>query len=157
MTMVSVRTGLMDDANTLAPKLRTPDRREILAATGEEPLAALKRSIAWSDPCYALVDELGIVIALFGVVPDNVNRDIGSVWLLGSYELVNHSIQFVKHCRNWVDILQEDYRVIWNYVDARNEVHIKWLKWCGFTFLRLVDNYGVEQRPFYEFEKVRGE
>lgn len=81
--------------------------------------------------------------------------DIGSVWLLGAQELNNYSLYFLRHCRSWVNKLQEDYIVLWNYVDARNKVHIRWLKWCGFTFLRLINNHGVEQRPFYEFERVR--
>ncbi len=83
------------------------------------------------------------------VVPDAANADMGSVWLLGSRELVAHSEYFIRHSRYWIDKLQERYRVLWSYVDVRNEVHINWLEWCGFTFLRLVGNYGIEQRQFF--------
>lgn len=145
----------MEDASQLAPRLRVADILEIQAATGESPLTALKRSIACSNPCYTLVNDSNLVLASFGVIPDMNHIDMGSVWLLGAQELNNYSLYFLRHCRSWVNKLQEDYIVLWNYVDARNKVHIRWLKWCGFTFLRLINNHGVEQRPFYEFERVR--
>jgi hypothetical protein len=155
--MLNIRQALLDDAVHLAPKLRIADKQEIQAATGEEPFVALKRSIYSSHPCYAVVDEFDCVIALFGVIPDINNADVGSIWLLGSCALTAYPLYFLKHCKHWVDKLQEDYSILWNYIDARNEVHIRWLKWCGFTILNLVEDYGVEKRPFYEFERLRNE
>ncbi|MGH9903554.1 MAG: hypothetical protein ACRD68_17245, partial [Pyrinomonadaceae bacterium] len=77
------------------------------------------------------------------------------VWLLASPELARHPF-FFRHSRYWVEQLHERYRVLWNCVDVRNEVHIRWLKWCDFTFLRRIEEYGAGRMPFYEFTKVRG-
>jgi hypothetical protein len=145
----------MRDAAGLAPRLRTADLREIAANVGEDPLSVLERGVAWSDPCYVIVDGEERPLALFGVVPDADCADAGLVWLLGSEELVRHSFFVLRNSRTWIERLHQRYKVLWNYVDARNEVHIRWLKWCGFDFLRLVEQHGAEQRPFYEFRKVR--
>jgi hypothetical protein len=32
---------------------------------------------------------------------------------------------------------------------------MNWLRWCGFRFIRLEERYGVEQRPFWNFERTR--
>ena len=60
---------------------------------------------------------------------------------------------FLKQCRELVNFLAKEHKILWNYVDCRNELHIKWLKWCGFKFLRKV-NYGVLNQPFYEIIKI---
>lgn len=155
--MILVRPAIIEDADELAPRLRAADVQEIKANLGEPPLIVLESGIASSDPCYAAVNEEDKVLALFGVVPDSRTDDVGMIWLLGSNELLTHSVYFLRHCRKWVEKLHEQYRVLWNYVDARNEIHIRWLKWCDFTVLELIERHGVEQRPFYEFTKERGQ
>jgi hypothetical protein len=154
--MIQTRPAQDGDAFELAPKLRAADLQEIEANLGEDPLIVLERSIAISNPCYAVVDEADNPMALFGAAPDTGDAETGMVWLLGSNELVAHPFYVLRNSRKWVEKLHQCYKVLWNCVDARNEVHIRWLKWCGFEFIRLIEQYGVEQRPFYEFEKVRG-
>ncbi|MDQ3684467.1 MAG: hypothetical protein M3430_02535 [Acidobacteriota bacterium] len=153
--MVQVRLAKPEDAAALATRLRVADREEIKAAVGEEPRVVLERSVSWSDPCCAVVNGEAAPIALFGAVPEANDPDLGIVWLLASDELIKHHFFVARNSRAWVAELHQRYRVLWNCVDARNEVHIRWLKWCGFKFLRLIEKYGVEQRPFYEFERVR--
>ena len=153
--MIQVRAAKPGDANELAPRLRQADIQEIKANLGEIPLIVLESGIASSDPCYAAADEEDRVLALFGVIPDSLADDVGMIWLLGSDDLLTHSFYFLRHCREWIEKLHERYRVLWNYVDARNEIHIRWLEWCDFTLLRLIKRHGVEQRPFYEFTRAR--
>lgn len=153
--MIQIRPVKLADVNQLAPKLRVADIQEIKAAIGEDPGDVLERNVGWSDPCYAVVDGEDAPIALFGAVPEVNDPDLGIVWLLASDELIKHHFFIARNSRAWVAEMHRRYRVLWNCVDARNEVHIRWLKWCGFKFLRLIEKYGVEERPFYEFEKVR--
>ncbi|MCP5419730.1 MAG: hypothetical protein H6970_10700 [Gammaproteobacteria bacterium] len=131
--------------------------REIAAASGDDPLIVLQQCVVWSDPCYAIVDECvdDIPLALFGASPDPVKAGMGRVWLLGSDDLAHYSATFLRHSREWVEKLHEPYPVLWNYIDARNELHLRWLNWCGFRIIRRIECYGPEKRPFYEFEKVR--
>lgn len=153
--MMSVRAAEVRDAAELAPELRHADLREIQAASGEDPLVVLERGIALSEPCYAVLNEAGKPVALFGVVSEPSHVGVGTVWLLGSDELVRSSFSLLRSCRPWVERLQQRYEILWNCVDARNQIHIRWLKWCGFSIVGLVESYGIEQRPFYEFSRAR--
>ncbi len=152
--MVKVRPARSTDGK-IAQRLREADLREIKANLGQDPLIVLERGIAQSDPCYTVVNEQNKPLALFGVVPDTGDPDVGLVWLLASDELAQHPFFVLRNTHKWVEKLQRQYRVLWNHIDARNELHIRWLQWSGFTVLRRIENFGVEQRPFYEFEKVR--
>jgi hypothetical protein len=138
----------------LAPRLRAADVREIRAALGVEPLGVLRAGVARSDPCFAIQDPDDTLLALFGATPDRRETDVGVVWLLAANELTAHPFWFLRNCRSWVERLHRRYRVLRNYVDARNAVHIRWLQWCGFTILGRLDHYGVERRPFYEFTRA---
>jgi len=151
-----VRAAGEGDARKLSLRLRDADLRELCAATGEAPLAALQRGVASSEPCFAVVNERDVPLAIFGVVPDleSGKGQAGIVWMLGSADLCRHSTTFLRHSREWVDQLHESYDLLWNCVDARNTIHIRWLKWCGFRFYRRIETYGVEQRPFLEFARV---
>jgi len=150
-----VRPGRFVVTPQLPPRLRETDLHEIAAHLGERPLVVLQRGIAESDPCYAVVNDDEKPVALFGVVPDTSDPDVGLIWLLASDELAKHPFFVLRNTRKWVERFQQQYRVLWNHIDARNELNIRWLQWCGFTLLRRVENFGVEQRPFYEFERVR--
>lgn len=153
---MSVRPAEIDDADRLVPDLRDDDLQEIRSNLGEGPLTVLRRGIALSRPCYTVESGEGRPLAVFGVVPDSRRPDVGLVWLLGSHDLAKDPFYFLRNSRTWVERLHQDYRVLWNHVDARNMVHIRWLEWAGFTILRRIERFGVEQRPFYEFESVRG-
>ena len=62
---------------------------------------------------------------------------------------------FYKCTRQWVDDMNERYQMLFNYVDARNEVTIRWLKHLKFEFPKLIEDYGFEKIPFYLFMRVR--
>jgi hypothetical protein len=153
--VLSVRPARPGDAGRLAPELRIEDLREITASVEEPPHEVLERGVLESDPCYAVIDRAGSVVALFGVVPDPGDTQTGRIWLLGSSQLVARTFFFIRNSRQWVETIQRRYAVLWNWVDARNEVHIRWLKWCGFTQTSVDETYGVEGRPFFEFQRVR--
>ena len=148
-----VRSARSADVSRLAPKLRQADREEIRAATGEAPGEVLERGFYCSDPCYSIVDGCDEPLALFGVVPKDGGA--GIVWLLGSDELLAYPVAFSRLSRSWIDRLHERYSVLWNRVDARNQVHVRWLQWCGFTIHRTIAAFGVECRPFHEFSRGR--
>jgi len=153
--MIVIMSAVIGHAEQLAGRLRKADLREIEAAAGEEPLAVLTNGIACSDPCYTVSDGCH-PLAIFGVVPDACIEGVGRIWFLGADDLRNHSFTFIRHSRRWVARLHERYPVLWNYIDARNDLHIRWLRWCGFTLLRRIEDYGVARLPFYEFERDAG-
>jgi len=141
------RQSVYDDCIYLAPRLRFEDKREILDATGFPPLNGLTHSFVSSEISFTITDKENIPVGMFGV-----NKD-GAIWLLATNEIHRIRFSFLRESRKVVDVLNNKYPKLWNYVDCRNELHLRWLKWCGFKFLRKI-NYGVSQKPFYEFIKL---
>jgi len=88
---------------------------------------------------------------MLGVVPNGL---IGSIWMVGTPDLKKISVSFLKNCQGVFKVLKNNFQLLHNYVDARNELHIRWLKWMGFTFIKKHNHIGIEQLPFYEFIKL---
>lgn len=152
--MEYVRAYQIGDADYLAPRLRERDRAEVAAASGRDPLSALMYSAEHSDLLCTVVDAGGRPVGMFGA--SAVDDDSASVWLLGSDALVQPPLrrEFLREGGRFLDHLHAFRPLLFNYVDARNTVHIRWLKWVGFTFIKLHQHYGVEQRPFWEFVRI---
>lgn len=148
-----VRPATIQDARDLAPRLRPADVQEIWAATGESPEEALIMGVKLGRPALSFVDPRGELAGMFGVTPLS-DPLVGAVWMLSSPAIERYPVHFLRRCRGWIEQFHDAYPVLMNYVDARNVVHIRWLKWVGFQFLRLVP-YGVQRMPFYEIVRVR--
>lgn len=147
-----VRDG---DIEYVAERLRDADLREVQAASGLEPHVALRYSYELSGLACTIVGDQGHPVALFGVSP--IDDVTGCVWLLSSDELTKGKLgrQFVRECRSHFDRLNDYRPLLTNFVDERNTVHIRWLKWAGCHFIQRCEKYGVEHRPFLEFVRVK--
>ncbi len=155
MVPVYVRKSEWDDAKKLAPLLRRADRNEMRAVLGANacPEAALRYGIEVSYyPYTGLID--GEVACIFGAVPD-AHEHIGSIWLMGSDALSDHPFAFLRRSKPWLARVFPPFTLLWNCVDKRNTLHIRWLRWMGFSFLREIPEYGEQKRPFLEFAKIR--
>ena len=146
-----MRMSTLSDVEYLAPRLRFGDKQEILASLGLTPLDGLKLSFGNSTLCLTIVNLKGLPVGIFGIA--DLGSLVGGIWMLGSDDLAGIQIAFLKECKKVIHLLNKKYKILWNYVDCRNELHIKWLRWCGFKFLRKT-NYGVLQKPFYEFIRI---
>jgi hypothetical protein len=142
-----IRKTISEDIEFLAPRLRYEDKREVLDSVGLTPYQALTDGFNLSQICLTIVDTKNIPVGMFGVSED------GAIWLLASPDIKRIRFSFVRESRKVVNLLNYKYKILWNFVDCRNELHLRWLKWCGFKFLRKI-NYGVNQKPFYEFIKL---
>lgn len=150
--MIEIHQTIPEDVEALAPRLRQADIDEIRAASGLDPETALRLSRQVSSLCFTVFGE-GKQIAMFGVRAED-NPSIGRIWMLGSDEIHDHRFGFLRMSKPWVALLQERYPILYNYIDARNSAHIRWLDWLGFTFINEVQNYGFEQRLFYQFVRI---
>lgn len=150
---LKARPATEQDAYLLAPKLRQADLQEIEAAHGTSPLSTLIESYEISSPCFTIVTDDGEVAGMFGVAAGDKEGYKGVVWMLGSDLLKKHSVSFLRQSHAWVERLHKKYPVLWNFVDARNELHIGWLKWIGVQFVGAGPR-GVQGRIFREFIHV---
>jgi hypothetical protein len=147
------RPACIEDAHILAPKMRKQDVEEVKASSGLDPLEALLLSMEFSDEVYAIVSGDEEVIGLFGVTPTEDSL-VGCPWLLASKRLPEVSKEFIPQSLVWVKEINTKYPILRNYVDARNRIAIRWLGYLGFTFINLIEDYGVGRIPFYEFVRI---
>ena len=138
----------------LAPRLREADKREIKAASGDDPGAALLRSFLSSTKAWTAVFD-GVPEAIFGVSPWSTHADIGAPWMLASDVLEHKRKAIVRITPGIIDAMQREFPFLINYVDARHTRSISWLLWAGFSVDDIDTEYGVERRPFFRFTKVR--
>ncbi|WP_455153243.1 phage protein Gp13 family protein [Bradyrhizobium cenepequi] len=85
-----------------------------------------KSTLAWTG----IID--GRPEVMFGVGDLNILAGIGAPWLLGTDAVEQHYRQFLRHSVSWRDQLLERYPILRNFVDDRNTVSIRWLRWLGF-------------------------
>lgn len=140
------------DAEYVSGRLRDADRREVAAVTRESPLRVLVDGVMHSRPCYAIKTRRGRPCGIFGT-RDSDHPESGVVWLLGTNDLTAESRTFIRNSKRILDELHKKYRVLYNVIDARNTVHLRWLEWMGFEFIKEFPKYGVERRKFILFTK----
>lgn len=150
---VAVRPSESLDVAYLAEHLRPEDRREIYAYSGRGALEALEGGFQNSlVPWTATADSAPC--AMFGVVPAGEVLT-GAIWLLGTPDIERIKVPFIRGSKVWLETVHQPFDLTFNLVDARNKLHIRWLRWLGYRFLRLHEEFGVEKRPFYEFARMR--
>jgi hypothetical protein len=143
----------VDDITYIAPRLRTADHQECLAATGREPLGVLMESLEIGAKTLTMRSPTGQRVGLLGVVQSPI-PEAGAIWLCATDDIYQWQMTFLRQSKLVLPKLQANYLALYNYVDARNTVHLKWLKWMGFTFINKHEHFGVEQRLFYEFVRI---
>ena len=136
------RPTILPDISKLHPVLRDPDRLEV-EALGSNPRTALIFGYL-NGPCFTgLVDEE--VLCIFGVVKEGRG---GRIWMLSSRNIEGHARAVCRLSIREVRKFKQDYRVLFNIVDERNTMTIKWLDWLGFQFGK---SHTINSHSFKEF------
>jgi len=149
----SIRFSREGDAEFLAPILREEDKREVLAAGSTSPLAALQLGFEVSTVCLTVEDENGDPCMMFGVGPTS-DPNFGVIWLLSSDIITRKPMTFLRQSKLWLPFFHSKYPLLGNAVDARNEVHVKWLRWLGFKFINTLPMNGPDGPPFHVFVRL---
>jgi hypothetical protein len=130
--------------------LRAADVDEIWASTGLSPAFSVAYSISHSPYARAvLVDRNPEVVFGVGeaVTP---HGKIGVPWLVATDEIERHPVRFYRTSKTLMAGIREKYSCLVNWVDARNTLSIRWLKWLGFT-IGEPEPWGVSGMPFHRF------
>ncbi len=137
--------------------MRAPDREEIAAAVGMGPIRALADSLNRSVAAWTgLVDD-SRPVCMFGVTPVDILAGVGSPWLLGTEDLPKCAVTFLKLNKSYVAKMLKLFPRLENYVDVRNVLSIRWLKWLGFKFDPEPVPYGIWGLPFLRFQMEKRE
>ena len=105
-----------------------------LTALGVSPRESLTRGFLMSKICMT-VEVNGHPAAMFGIAPEPIHNQIGMIWFLGTDRMRRIDRQFLRESEKWLDVLSLGYDALANCVHESNTVHIRWLRWLGFSFL----------------------
>lgn len=153
--MQYIRPSIQEDVDFLSTRLRDEDVEEV-TASGNVPFNALAHGLEVSDPCYTLIDREETPVGMLGICKGSF-KNSGIIWLLGSKGIESNSITFLRHSKPVLTEFYErtGYDFFYNYTYVKNELHHKWLRWLGFTFLRTI-TMPTTGKEFIEFVKLRG-
>jgi hypothetical protein len=126
----------------------------VRALTGLPPEVVLDQCVAASDQCWVGCTDDNTPALIWGTQPVFEVPEVGWIWMVGTDLMLQHRYEFLTKARVHIRLAHERYPILTNHVDARNEVHIKWLRFMGFSFLRRIERWGAEGRPFLEFARL---
>ena len=150
---VEVRTSTLQDCLDLGPRLREEDCQEIEAVAGIDPTNGLVHSLLNSKACLTVTLE-GAPVMMFGSGPLPEDDRVGMIWLLSSPELLTIAKPFLRHSNRFLALLAAPYDLVLHYVDCRNKIHLRWLRWLVFSFIANHEEFEVAKLPFYEVVRV---
>jgi|TARA_R100000353_G_scaffold155983_1_gene114926 ribosomal protein S18 acetylase RimI-like enzyme len=149
--MGHLRKATLKDFKYVVNNMRVMDKIEAHYQTGMKPEDALSFTYMGSEVNMAIANDNDEPIGLCGVQND------GCIWCVATDDLYSNKkyrIQLIRQGREWVDNLLGSYKILYNYVYAENTSAIKWLKSLGFTFVNYHKEFGLQQKPFYEFLRI---
>ena len=134
---------------SLSQEAREIDREEVYYQSGMDMADALELSYSLSTVCKAgfLDDKL---VNVWGVCLMNLEDGIGQPWMIGTDEVENATLPFLRNCCYYLNEMQQGYSSLYNHVYADNAIAIRWLKWMGFK-MQDAAPYGPFGKPFHRF------
>ena len=147
--VIKVRTANHGDIARMAPHVREADRQELWAIGYMTPEKALTEGLRMSKFAYTGTVD-GRPAVMFGVCDGAVLGGLGNVWLIGTDEIEQNALTFLYESPKYLRKMQKRYEMLTNYIDARNKVAIRWLRWLGFSFDD-AEPMGPFKVPFHRF------
>ena len=115
---------------TLATRMREIDAAEC-AIAGMSPRETLRMGLANSETVWT-VKINGRPEAMFGVVNASMLEGRGRIWLLMTEDGARQHRAIVRLGGIYTAALARHYRILENYVHAKNDKAIRWLSRLGF-------------------------
>ena len=149
------RAATLDDAVTVAERLREEDRAEVLAACGVDPRYLLPMYVADGRGVRVSGIEGGPPEIVFGFDPVFYNKEIAVAWMLSTPAIYDHPVEFTVNARYHWNKAHERFHTLTNFIDERNTRHIQWLEWMGAKIIHRIERYGAGGLPFLLFKSYR--
>lgn len=145
------------DVAHIAAHLREADRLELIASRGADVDFAdtLARAVLLSSRAWVWATD-DAPIGVLGVVPISLLDRLGSPWFLATDEAFKRPRALVIEGRRYIAKMRTMYPNLSNYVDARNDRSVRWLRCLGFT-LHPAAPYGPDGMLFHHFTMTRTE
>lgn len=155
MEICKIKKATHENTQQMATRLRPGDEREVYAASGMTGPEAVSRGVAASEYAW-VVERNGEVFCVFGVV--RLNDSIGIPWMLATKRIYEEECKnfILTRSKEYVAYILDEYKVLLNYVDARNKKALRWLEWVGFK-IEKAKPYGYKRFPFHKFTLKKGD
>lgn len=140
-------------ADHIGAHMRQSDIDEVRASGSAPPEDVVRQSLQLSSIAFCVESDTHGPCAMFGAAPGGL-PGLGIVWMLGTDGIRKEGYSIARKTRTYFDELNREYPVLWNMIDGRNSLSMRWLRWGGFELLRLHPEYGPEKRPFYSFART---
>ena len=135
----------LEAALEVASNLRPEDRREIEEGHGLDPKVILTEAVD-DDFCVYFTAPNGRTAGMGGIYND------GIIWMVTTPVIHDYPIGFIKEAKRVLATRTEP--ILGNIVDKRNTIHLRLLKYLGFTFSK-EKLHGPNKLTFIEFYRVR--
>lgn len=150
-----IRLATIEDCINLAPLLRQEDMDEVWESGGHLPEEVLLLSFN-ASPGTQIATLDGAPVCMFGVCPTD-KPGIGIPWMLASDLIKEVSSEFLKRDKGVLSEMFTGYTYLYNIAWSRNVMHLRWLKWLGFTIDRTPIPLGRNNEIFFQFHKHQKE
>lgn len=148
-----IETAALEHIAPIAENMREVDKREVWASDRQTPLEALILSFQHAELAWTCFVD-GSPAFMWGVsVPGGMMSFTGIPWLLGTEALRSVSVEFLKQSVPYVELMQERFPRLENYVHTGNRLSIRWLRWCGFVLAD--ERTEINGEAFFKFWRER--
>ncbi len=149
--MIEERKSTPADMIALAQNMRQADIDEAYALDRSTPAEAIASCVLLTDFSKTAVGDEGEVLAMWGVASETRSALVGVPWMLSSNALTRkHVLEFGRRSADNAKILKQRYTALYNFVDARHALAIRWLGWMGFE-MQPAQPLGIDGAPFHVF------
>jgi len=125
---VSLRRSILPDITQLHPHLREQDLKE-LEALDIKPRTSLMYGYLHGE-CFTVMCE-DTVLCMYGVVPKKTG---GRIWMLSRKGIERFALPITRLAKTEIERMSNQYSQLYNIVDERNKIVLRWLKMLGFKF-----------------------
>lgn len=154
---IEVVPATIEHCIAVARKPREADRVELWSMARMYPIKAMEEGLKKSTYARAGIID-GVTVCVFGVTPAGFFSRRGIPWLVSSWEAERRRMAFLRGCNDFdiMEMFEDRYTELTNYVHADNNLAILWLKWMGFD-LSDPAPMGYDGDKFHKFTMRRPE
>jgi hypothetical protein len=151
MEIAEIRTT-QKHVNELSENIRDADKEEVIAKTGKQDFKkVIVQGWLMADMCKTVLVDNEVAF-VYGIVESD-HKDIGSPFMLATPLVSKIKIPLIRNCRQRVYEMEQKYKILFNYIDSRNDLHLRFIKWCGFEIINEKIFNNVKFYGFFKGEK----
>lgn len=126
----NIRFAEPDDAPKIMKDLRSFEKRSV-QMVNMNPVFQLQSEIKQSQYCFAgtVDDKVGVI---WGIKQPTLLSGTGHLWAITTTLVDEHPFVFLRHSREFIKMVQQQYESLEGYVLHDYERSKKWLTWLGF-------------------------